>query len=459
MSNRRFIEIYSAHRNREQYPIISDFEVPYAAPRVLNSPSDAYDPITTGPVYYTWIGGNGTEGSGVATLSTNIGGNGTLKTGTTDSAPLLIPTTLNSLSSIIDYYLGFQLNNTSTLDSRIIRGYSPADARITPATAFVGTAAGNTYTISDPSTSSQIHIPAVDLSGNTILDYAEAYRNCYIIDETATGNNTTNIIYRKIISYDFTTRMATLESAFPVLWTISDKYTLRKDIPLEKWTVVGTSGNVITLNAGASSVNNFYVGKYIYDTTTNKSFYIRSYNGATKQATVNNSGASLPGAGAIINIVAFVADNFVPLIYNGSVVSQSETVCYEISLINLSLPNVTLKTGSRPAFYPYFYVELTNVTSPSGASKNIIYSNNPDSNKALFIAPVTDISQPVNSSFLKIDGGAMTQTVKFKPNDTLKFSVFLPDGKLFEPVTADYLSPYPPNLRLQIDAVFAIKRL
>ncbi len=457
MSNRRYIEIYSAHRNREQYPLISDFEVPFAAPRVINYPYEAYDPVTTGVVYYTW--------TGIATLPNSIGGSGVLKTGSTDSAPLLDPTTVDSLSSILDYYLGYNLVNTTLAQTRTIKGYIPNEAKVIPATAFEGSAAGNSYTINDPSTSSTIHLPAVDDQGKNILDYSESYRDCYIVDETLSSLN--NIVARKIISYDYTTRIATLESAFPAGWAITDQYTIRKTLPSEKFVLTAaSSGNIITLPATASSVNNYYVGKYIYTlyqvtgATLNKAYYVKTYDGTTKQATVIPvPDATLPGVGDTVNIVSYVGDNFSPLNYNGSVVSQSETVCYEISLINLSLPNVVLKTGSRPAFYPYFYVELSNVTSPSGASQNIIYSNNPKSNKALFIAPVTDISQPVNSSFLKIDGGAMSQTVKFKPNDTLKFSVFLPDGKLFEPVQSDCFSPYPPDLRLQIDAIFSIRRL
>lgn len=53
----------------------------------------------------------------------------------------------------------------------------------------------------------------------------------------------------------------------------------------------------------------------------------------------------------------------------------------------------------------------------------------------------------------------MTQTVKFKPNDSLRFSVYLPDGRLFQTIQTDYLSPYPPNIRLQIEAIFSIRRM
>jgi hypothetical protein len=53
----------------------------------------------------------------------------------------------------------------------------------------------------------------------------------------------------------------------------------------------------------------------------------------------------------------------------------------------------------------------------------------------------------------------MTQTVKFKPNDCLRFSVFLPNGQLFQTIESDYYSPSAPNPFVQIDALFGIDRL
>lgn len=160
-----------------------------------------------------------------------------------------------------------------------------------------------------------------------------------------------------------------------------------------------------------------------------------------------------------INISCFEKDNFCPLSYTGSMLSINEAVCYEISLLSLTLPNQSLMTGSRISFYPYVYVEFSNATSPTGASRELIYSNNPNSGKALFIAPVTQTVQPLLSTFMMIGSNGMSQIVKFKPNDNLRFSVYLPDGSLFETIENDVLSPYPALARVQIDAVFSIRRL
>jgi hypothetical protein len=160
----------------------------------------------------------------------------------------------------------------------------------------------------------------------------------------------------------------------------------------------------------------------------------------------------------IINIVSFDKDNFNPLMYNGTMVSVNQTTCYRINLLSITLPNAPLRTGSRIAFYPYVYVEFSNATAPNNASGQIIYSNNPNSNRALFIAPVTQLLQPTAKTFITLSGGGMSQLVKFKPNDNLRFSVYLPDGSLFQTLDIDTLPPYEPQLGLQIDAVFSITR-
>jgi len=159
-----------------------------------------------------------------------------------------------------------------------------------------------------------------------------------------------------------------------------------------------------------------------------------------------------------INICSFSKEIATPLNYTGSIVSQNQSVCYEISLLNLTLPNVPLLTGSRIAFYPYVYVELSNVTAPVRAGPGTIYSNNPNSKRALFIAAVGQVAQPDLGTFLTLSC-SMKKTVKFKPNDNLIFRVFLPNGTLFQTLLPDVLVPYEPDSRLQVQATFSIARV
>jgi len=236
----------------------------------------------------------------------------------------------------------------------------------------------------------------------------------------------------------------------------------------------------------ANPTDNYYKGKYIYiypqETANNQTtqltnirgscYYINAYVGNGYNACFVNlvdtpdvSGASLyyPAyvnrTGQIsgtLNIVSFQSTNYKPLLYNGSTVSQTELVAYEISLNSLILPNSTLKNGTNIVNYPFVYVEFTvNNNNPP----DLIYSNNSKSKRALFMAAITDIKNKYTTPFLKLYGKSMTQTVKFRPNDCLKFSVFLPDGTLFETIASDYYSPSAPNPFCQIDALFGIQRL
>ena len=91
-----------------------------------------------------------------------------------------------------------------------------------------------------------------------------------------------------------------------------------------------------------------------------------------------------PVAGFEFNILKFTEDHVVPYNYTGSQVSQSQSVCYQLTLEAITLPNLSISApglGGKIAFYPYLYVEFSNVSSATGPSNNILYSNNPASTK------------------------------------------------------------------------------
>ena len=491
--SKRYIELYSGHRNRTRFPLSSCYDVPFYSTRQILYGSHSTDPICTGSIYYTWTGTNPIS----SPLTANAG---------TVNGNILLSSA--SFSSITNYYIGYHINSVNSMnviiEQRVIKSYNASNGSFIPDIAFVNPVAGIKFTITDPSNPSLIYIPSTDLNGLSLLIFPEAYDGYYIIDETLSLSGGP-IIYRKIIDYNFQTQTATLETPFPTtgtnVWSPTDTYTLRKTVPYEKYILdtVNTTPFYTMISLPVSQGNfakNYYLGKYVYHSynqqispntypnpLVNKNingggtyglYYINSsqYNDTSGRVeliiyydtnTVYN-GNNIPnydistGLGAAINIVTYIYDNFSPLNYNGSVVSQNETVCYEVSLTSLILPNIPLISGSRLVFYPFIYVEFGNMTSPSGSSNDIIYSNNPESGKALFICPISDTSHPINSKFMKISSN-MVQTIKFKPNDSLRFSVYLPNGELFQTVETDYLSPYPANQLLQISAVFGIRRI
>lgn len=489
--SKRYIELYSRNRNRTEFPLPSSYEVPFAPTRQILSASFSTDPICTGAIYYTWSGGNST----VSPNSYIITG-ATLSPGYT-STPGAIYLSYAGLSECYNYYIGYQLVNLTTSNTQTIISYDPTSAKFILDKPFVnGIAAGNTFAISDPSNGigspATIYIPSKDIYNNKILQYSDAYIGYYIVDETLSVSGG-SIIASKIVEYNFLTQIATLDKPFPMGWAVTNSYTLRRTTPQDKFllttaytmntnTFLNPSqtpipGLIITLPTSQGNTSkNYYAGKYVYyaSNTANPDihgggiyglYFIKAsqYNGMNVQLLIEydtNSAYNnnIPTTGSTINIIGYIKNNFCPLNYNGSIVSQNESVCYEISLVGLTLPNIPLVTGSRIVFYPFVYVEFINSTSPSGSSNDVIYSNNPDSGRALFICPVTDTTQPINSNFMKLYS-SMVQTVKFKPNDSIRFSVYLPDGRQFETVYDDYLSPYAPNGCLQIEAIFGIRRI
>ena len=237
------------------------------------------------------------------------------------------------------------------------------------------------------------------------------------------------------------------------------------------------STTTVQLPVTASTTDDIYNGSYIWIYnqnvfTTPSPFQmfndfrqIKDYDGATQTITVTqpfsgNVDTLAISGGNTLNweILSFTEDNFNPLVYQGSQVSVSEMVCYEMTLISLILPNVTLSTGqgNRIAFYPYVYVKFSNSTT---RNYNIFHSNSPHATNVLFKVPITNIVDPVNSTFVNLNGNGMSPTIKFKPYDNFEFSVLLPNGELFETLVTDTQPPFPPDPNVQISATFEFRRI
>lgn len=251
-------------------------------------------------------------------------------------------------------------------------------------------------------------------------------------------------------------------------------------------TALGGTISSINFQLNASDDNGFYNGLFIQTSTGNRliSNYIvtKNINGTIiKKAIVSPNFTSEPVDGQeftitsgivsssfssnlstnLVCILPFSYDNLNPFVYTGSLVSQQQMVCYEIELLNLILPNQTLSVGygSRISFYQYVYIELSNISGAGSGVKNVIYSNNPNSTRMLFRAAIDDVPNPTISSFVKIDGDGAVQTIKFKPNDNLKFSVILSNGEIFDTILEESFSPNEPNSLIQISALFLLRRL
>jgi hypothetical protein len=160
-------------------------------------------------------------------------------------------------------------------------------------------------------------------------------------------------------------------------------------------------------------------------------------------------------------VVPYDKDGCVSMDYRGTFVSSNQMVCYGITVNTLILPNqiLNLPFGSLTSSYPYVLLEITNETASSGHNKAVIYSNNPNTVSATFVCSISDINSPTITKFININSDRSTQVVKFKPNDNLKLSIKMPDGRTFETEIKDYMVPLSPNPLLQINCLIEIIRL
>ena len=506
MSNNRYLEIDSTFRNRNEWPLPGEFEVPISqSGRKLKD--DALDPVSVSVPIETWTSNNLNNaggGGGGSSISGIISPAGNQISVSSNAVCFIIQTVLGELQQKRDYYLALVIHNTTTNGTAIIDEYSylysdgANDYGKIITTGFQFTP-GNTFAISDPT----------DITSTTnpyfFVPFGRVQRNAYIgyllYNETQRESRkiTTYDQYLHLISVD-TTGPASAISGPVTGWLTSHNYSIRVEdpiiplpgsaayVPIVAGPVINpataipytTSSSTIILQ-GISNITpeNYYRNYSIRLITTGLYNYpipppVDESRSITKSYSFVNAGvnyliidvnpsfSSAPTPATMnAEIMNFSYDNFNPFVYTGSVVSQQEMVCYEIELLNIVLPNETLTVGEggRIPFYPYVYVELSNVSAPGAGLKNIIYSNNPNSTKVTFRAPIDDIPNPLISAFIKLDGNGMVQTIKFKPNDNLFFSVRLSNGEVYNTVISDSPPPALPNPLAQISAMFSLRRL
>lgn len=196
---------------------------------------------------------------------------------------------------------------------------------------------------------------------------------------------------------------------------------------------------------------------------------ITSYDRASRKGTVSIpfsyttlNGTNVKyavGATTAFEILQFQADNYKPLDFTVSTVAQQNSKCYDVELISLTIPKSPIIDGYGGSIttYPFVYVEFANQTEQS--TQHSISSNSSviNNNNILFIAPLT-YNYISLSPFTLLDGHGMVQRVKFRLDDSYRFSVYLPNGDLLL-TQNDWLDPSPPNPFLQITACFRVSRI
>jgi hypothetical protein len=475
MSSARYLEIDSTYRNRNQWPLPGQFEIPISQTG-RKGRYDAVDPVSVASPLQLWTSNNFNPGTSSRTITLTVATpNAANPISGTNSRALFIATSFLPLQTISNYYLQAMIKDTTINEaSRIIDyKYLGVDsggnykAQFIVDNSFSSTfASGDTLVISDPTDLSDTSNPEFFVPYGRLGN--DGYSNLILYNETLNQ-------YRPTSKYDANTHLLRVNTTTSVLatsssgpvtgWSVTDNYCIRQNPPILFGTILaGSTSSNINLSATASTVNDFYNRQFLRITSGTDDNLIRmivAYNGTTQTATVYPGFTTAPVAGDTFEILGFSYDNLNPFVYTGSTVSQQEDVCYEIELLDLLLPNKTLSVGqgSRIAFYPFVYVELTTISSSSSGNRDILYSNNPNSTKMLFRCTVNDTSDPFVATQIKVDGDGATQTIKFKPNCNLMFSVRLPNGDIYNTIVPEQYSPLPPLDEIQISAMFGLKRL
>ena len=474
MSNNRYLEIDSTHRDRTRFPKPAYFEIPISQSG-RKSITNAVDPVCLSSPVLSWTSNNLSSSiPNVNKLTCVVEPKTTQLSGSTNTNTFIFNTTTDfRLHQKDDYYKGLICEDAAFFNRRRIKEYK-----------FLGSFSSYdrgmiTVEINFPETfvpTNQFYIfDPTDLSND---DYAyifvpcssdffhNSYNNYILYNETIND-------FRPISDYDATIHCLIIKNGnINSTWGYNDNYSIRKEspyIPLSQnynpLIISSTLSTVeldIDLSGETDLINKFIrilpiqYNYYSTDLADNECRRITSYNPVTNIIGVFPAFSDSPVVGRKIEILSFSYDNLNPFVYTGSLLSQQELVCYEIELLSLILPTEILSVGHGGLItsYQFVYVELSNTCSVG--TRNIIYSNNPNSTKTLFKVPLFDIQDP--PYYIKV-GGGMTQTIKFKPNDTLLFSVTLSNGEIFNTIIQERFSPDKPEPRIQISALFGMRRL
>jgi hypothetical protein len=490
MSSTRYLEFDSTFRSRVDWPLPAYFEMPISQTGRKDK-ANAVDPVCLSAPTDAWTSNllnRSASGPQVSGVIDSIAGVDNIAAMNSKSV-FIITSTAGNLQIAENYYRGLIFKDTSTSpdeDRRIVaylylgtddETAPTVDRAILTVTPALSDDAvnGDAWTINDPTDVSNTIFPAFYVPSGFVQQ--NAYVTKILYNETRNQS-------RRIIDYGLTSHLLAIDTLAsssststegPVTnWTVTDNYSIRRERPGISLTISSATTSTINLpvGLGASIENDFYNNDFVrirpgtYSTLVDPEGSMRRIvdytgeDGATEAViTVSPPFSAVPTG--VMEILPFSYDNLYPFTYSGSTVSQSEMVCYEIELLNLVLPNNTLAVaqgGSIP-FYPYIYVEVSNVSAAGAGIKNVIYSNNPNATSAVFRAAIDDIPNPVISSYIKIDGDGMVQTLKFKPNDNIRIKITMSCGTVFDTVFVENYSPLPPNHSSQISGVFSLKRL
>jgi hypothetical protein len=347
-----------------------------------------------------------------------------------------LSTTAGNKAKVLSYtYLGGTASDISkvTLDS---------DLTLT---------AGDTVTLEDPTdlSVSRLFVPTAEHRSNN-------YFRMLIYNESLQQS-------RSITNLDINTGTITIGPPSTPTWTNSHNYSIRTEIPYQTFTA-GVSTTINVILTGGPIQDDIFTGWFlrvlpqVYDNNLTlpqgELRRITSYFGASQTAVVYPALSASPST-MQVEVLPYSYDNASKVSYMGTL--EQELVPYNIKLLSAVLPNQILasKDGSRIAFYPYVYVELSTL---DGTASHLIMSNNFNAVKALFKVPIDNVEDLIKTTFVKCESDNMSQVVRFKADTNFKVKVILPDGEVFNTTEPERYSPHEPNPLGQLSLQFELVR-
>lgn len=296
---------------------------------------------------------------------------------------------------------------------------------------------------------------ALSVTSSAIINY---YRNSIL----QIGNE-----FRTITAYNGSTQVATVSPGFSVAPFALTEYTIRKQLPILRDTLLVNSPSTsqIQLGASASSVSGSYVNNYIWlpgPGPLNPAVWqysrIVSYDGTTKIATIASPIRAIATAGEVYEIQAYSYNNAKPLQYAGTDIFSNPN-CKKVRIVNLLIPSGDVLNGYGGNLSNYSHVYVNIFSEKARTYQNTIISNNPAAQHALFKVPVTYYN---NNTFYSLISSDMSQYVSFRENDDLRFQIILPNGEIlkFESgINLDaYGFPIEPNPFTQVKVTIEIEQ-
>lgn len=328
-----------------------------------------------------------------------------------------------------------------------------------------GSSGWNTFTSQDPVSESYPFSQGVTQAGSTTTTVvlgvgSSALDNFYVNSILEISGQ-----FVTITNYVGSTQTATITPALSAAPPAGTPYIIREAIPVAEGTLqAGSTQNQVVFPLSFSTITGAYVGNFILFTSGPDQGQVRAitkYDGTTQIATLSSALPFVPGLDNF-ELDSFSRDNAIPLRYSGSR-TLNQPICCVLQLMQLAIPNLTLKVGygGTIANYPYLYLHFYNENKHS---ETIIYGNNPNAVTATFRIPVSSVvaqarAQGTPNWFVFDDAvQALTpQSMKFSPHESIRFRVTLPSGEDLQFVETDTLPPAPPNPLVQISGLVALR--